>query len=102
MDTEPSLHPVQSDEGEELSLHLEESFGDAVGPISERKSDKPTPEAPIIISPPQTHKPNTYDLEWRSGRDWGNPITAFFVKYRKVNKLFFIIKCVFILHSLCQ
>ncbi|XP_062861345.1 cell adhesion molecule-related/down-regulated by oncogenes [Trichomycterus rosablanca] len=84
---QPSINPVQSDEGEGLSLHLEEGFGDTVGPISERTSNKPTPEAPIIISPPQTHKPNTYDLEWRSGRDWGNPITAYFVKYRKVNDM---------------
>ena len=45
----------------------------------------PTPEAPIILSPPQTHKPDMYDLEWRPGRDWGNPINAYFVKYRKVS-----------------
>ncbi|KAI4871908.1 hypothetical protein NFI96_023608, partial [Prochilodus magdalenae] len=71
-DSHPTVPPIQSDEGEE-------------GPPTGRSSDKPTPEAPIIISPPQTHKPNTYDLEWRAGRDWGNPISAYFVKYRKVD-----------------
>ncbi|XP_052008946.1 cell adhesion molecule-related/down-regulated by oncogenes [Xyrauchen texanus] len=84
METLPSVHPIQSDEGDELLLLGEEELGDTVGPPTERISDKPTPEAPIIISPPQTHKPNTYDLEWRAGRDWGIPINAYFVKYRKV------------------
>lgn len=83
--TPPSVHSIQSDEGDELFLTLgEKGIGDAIGSPSERISDKPTPEAPIIISPPQTHKPNMYDLEWRAGRDWGVPINAFFVKYRKV------------------
>ncbi|NWW90234.1 CDON protein, partial [Rhynochetos jubatus] len=43
------------------------------------------PEAPIILSPPQTLKPDTYDLVWRSGRDGGLPINAYFVKYRKLD-----------------
>ena len=42
------------------------------------------PEAPIILSPPQTLSPDVYTLLWRSGRDGGLPINAYFVKYRKV------------------
>lgn len=42
------------------------------------------PEAPIILSPPQTLSPDMYTLVWRSGRDGGLPINAYFVKYRKV------------------
>lgn len=88
MDTPPTVHPVQSDEGEGLFLPSEDGLSDANGSFTERASDKasdkPTPEAPIIISPPQTHRPNAYDLEWRPGRDWGRPINAYFVKYRKV------------------
>ncbi|XP_030320724.1 cell adhesion molecule-related/down-regulated by oncogenes isoform X2 [Calypte anna] len=42
------------------------------------------PEAPIILSPPQTLKPDVYHLLWRSGRDGGSPINAYFVKYRKL------------------
>ncbi|KAI7802416.1 cell adhesion molecule-related/down-regulated by oncogenes [Triplophysa rosa] len=83
-ETQPSIHPIQSDEGDELFL---KGLGDTIGSPSERISDKPTPEAPIIISPPQTHKPNMYDLEWRAGRDWGIPINAYFVKYRKVDDM---------------
>ncbi|XP_066541545.1 cell adhesion molecule-related/down-regulated by oncogenes isoform X2 [Hoplias malabaricus] len=85
METHPTISEIQSDEGEELFLRMEE--GGAIRPPTERSSDKPTPEAPIIISPPQTHKPNAYDLEWRPGRDWGSPINAYFVKYRKVDDM---------------
>lgn len=77
----PSLHPMQSDEGHEL---LPEDEGDAFDLPADRGGDRPIPEAPIIISPPQTHKPDLYDLEWRAGRDGGSPINAYFVKYRKV------------------
>ncbi|NWR92340.1 CDON protein, partial [Furnarius figulus] len=42
------------------------------------------PEAPIILSPPQTPKPDTYSLVWRPGRAGGLPINAYFVKYRKL------------------
>lgn len=70
----PSLHPMQSDEGHVPSPDDE----------GDRGADRPVPEAPIIISPPQTHKPDLYDLEWRAGRDGGSPINAYFVKYRKV------------------
>ncbi|XP_041269887.1 cell adhesion molecule-related/down-regulated by oncogenes [Onychostruthus taczanowskii] len=42
------------------------------------------PEAPIILSPPQTPRPDTYSLVWRPGRAGGLPINAYFVKYRKL------------------
>uniref|UniRef100_A0A8C8SME3 Cell adhesion molecule-related/down-regulated by oncogenes n=1 Tax=Pelusios castaneus TaxID=367368 RepID=A0A8C8SME3_9SAUR len=42
------------------------------------------PEAPVILSPPQTLKPDMYNLMWRSGKDGGLPINAYFVKYRKL------------------
>ncbi|XP_072283397.1 cell adhesion molecule-related/down-regulated by oncogenes isoform X2 [Pyxicephalus adspersus] len=53
-------------------------------------TDKPfhgalPPEAPIILSPPQTTKPDVYFLVWRSGRDGGLPINAYFVRYRKLD-----------------
>lgn len=71
---------MQSDEGHERFLTEDE--GDTINLPADRSSDRPTPEAPIIISPPQTHKPDVYDLEWRAGRD--DQINAYFVKYRKV------------------
>ncbi|XP_006242855.1 cell adhesion molecule-related/down-regulated by oncogenes isoform X2 [Rattus norvegicus] len=43
------------------------------------------PDAPNILSPPQTHMPDTYTLVWRAGRDGGMPINAYFVKYRKLD-----------------
>ncbi|KAM4016487.1 cell adhesion molecule-related/down-regulated by oncogenes isoform 2-T3 [Anomaloglossus baeobatrachus] len=43
------------------------------------------PEAPIILSPPQATKPDMYFLVWRSGRDGGLPINAYFVRYRKLD-----------------
>ncbi|XP_077105645.1 cell adhesion molecule-related/down-regulated by oncogenes [Ranitomeya variabilis] len=53
-------------------------------------TDKPVnatmlPEAPIILSPPQATKPDMYFLVWRSGRDGGLPINAYFVRYRKLD-----------------
>ncbi|KAM6973767.1 cell adhesion molecule-related/down-regulated by oncogenes [Aplochiton taeniatus] len=86
-DALPSLHPMQNDEGEGRFLSEEEAegLGDAVAPPT--ATDQPAPEAPIITSPPQTHKPDVYDLEWRAGRDWGRPINAYFVKYRKVDEM---------------
>ncbi|KAF7650412.1 hypothetical protein LDENG_00126390 [Lucifuga dentata] len=84
----PSLHPMQSDEGQDHFLTEDEGVRDSQpGPPADRSSDRPTPEAPIIISPPQTHKPDVYDLEWRPGRDAGSPINAYFVKYRKVDEM---------------
>ncbi|XP_043072724.1 cell adhesion molecule-related/down-regulated by oncogenes [Puntigrus tetrazona] len=88
MKTQPSVHPIQSDEGDEMFPSIREKvIGETTGQPTERVNDQPTPEAPIIISPPQTHKPNMYDLEWRAGRDWGIPINAYFVKYRKVDDM---------------
>ncbi|KAG9482436.1 hypothetical protein GDO78_011235 [Eleutherodactylus coqui] len=43
------------------------------------------PDAPIILSPPQATKPDMYFLVWRSGRDGGLPINAYFVRYRKLD-----------------
>ncbi|KAM5246745.1 cell adhesion molecule-related/down-regulated by oncogenes [Ctenodactylus gundi] len=43
------------------------------------------PDAPIILSPPQTHTADTYHLVWRAGKDGGLPINAYFVKYRKLD-----------------
>lgn len=82
LEASPSLHPMQSDEGH--GRFPAEDDVDAVNLPSDRSGDRPTPEAPIITSPPQTHKPDVYDLEWRAGRDGGSPINAYFVKYRKV------------------
>ncbi|XP_031719430.1 cell adhesion molecule-related/down-regulated by oncogenes [Anarrhichthys ocellatus] len=85
LEASPSLHPMQSDEGQERFLTEEE--GDTINLPADRNSGRPTPEAPIIISPPQTHKPDMYDLEWRAGRDRGSKINAYFVKYRKVDEM---------------
>nr|XP_003472739.1 cell adhesion molecule-related/down-regulated by oncogenes [Cavia porcellus] len=43
------------------------------------------PDAPIILSPPQTYTADTYHLVWRAGKDGGLPINAYFVKYRKLD-----------------
>ncbi|KAL6115791.1 cdon [Pungitius sinensis] len=85
LEASPSLHPMQSDEGHERFLPEDE--GDAINLPADRSSGRPTPEAPIITSPPQTHKPDMYDLEWRAGRDGGSQINAYFVKYRKVDEM---------------
>ncbi|MEQ2158442.1 hypothetical protein GOODEAATRI_012290, partial [Goodea atripinnis] len=84
LETSPSLQPIQSDEGDETFLAEDD---DLFNPPADRSGDRSTPEAPIIISPPQTHKPDVYDLEWRAGRDGGSPISAYFVKYRKVDDM---------------
>ncbi|RVE65165.1 hypothetical protein OJAV_G00132810 [Oryzias javanicus] len=83
-DASQSLHPIQSDEGLDRFLTDDDA---AIDPPADRSGDRPTPEAPIIISPPQTHKPDVYDLEWRAGRDGGSAINAYFVKYRKVDEM---------------
>ncbi|XP_077468235.1 cell adhesion molecule-related/down-regulated by oncogenes isoform X1 [Stigmatopora argus] len=75
-DAWPSLPPMQSDEG----FLAEED-------ANEPRSDHLPPDAPIITSPPQTHKPDVYDLEWRAGPDGGSPINAYFVRYRKVDEM---------------
>ncbi|XP_071432230.1 cell adhesion molecule-related/down-regulated by oncogenes isoform X2 [Pithys albifrons albifrons] len=53
-------------------------------PLEGAPSAAAPPEAPIILSPPQTPKPDSYSLVWRPGRDGGLPINAYFVKYRKL------------------
>ncbi|XP_031762020.1 cell adhesion molecule-related/down-regulated by oncogenes isoform X1 [Xenopus tropicalis] len=95
MSTKPEditpLDLTQSDEGDydsetrapshsQLNEHEPES----------RVTEKPysgasLPEAPIILSPPQTTKPDMYNLMWRSGKDGGLPINAYFVRYRKLD-----------------
>lgn len=61
----------------------------AVGSSLEKNaSSASVPDAPIILSPPQTHTPDTYNLVWRAGKDGGLPINAYFVKYRKVMSSF--------------
>ncbi|XP_007945430.2 cell adhesion molecule-related/down-regulated by oncogenes [Orycteropus afer afer] len=50
-------------------------------------SSASVPDAPIILSPPQTHTSDTYNLVWRSGKDGGLPINAYFVKYRKLDDI---------------
>nr|XP_057936577.1 cell adhesion molecule-related/down-regulated by oncogenes [Doryrhamphus excisus]XP_057936578.1 cell adhesion molecule-related/down-regulated by oncogenes [Doryrhamphus excisus] len=83
-DVPPSLPPMQSDEGHE---HFLADDDDTEGGGAGGGSDRLTPDAPIIVSPPQTHKPDVYDLEWRAGPDGGSPINAYFVKYRKVDEM---------------
>uniref|UniRef100_A0A8C2Z099 Cell adhesion associated, oncogene regulated n=1 Tax=Cyclopterus lumpus TaxID=8103 RepID=A0A8C2Z099_CYCLU len=85
LEASPSLHPMQSDEGHEP--FLTEVEGGGISLPADRSNGRPTPEAPIITSPPQTHKPDMYDLEWRAGRDGGSQINAYFVKYRKVDEM---------------
>ncbi|RXM91333.1 Cell adhesion molecule-related/down-regulated by oncogenes [Acipenser ruthenus] len=75
---------VQSDEGEG-GYRQEAGHGEDKATPTERTSADPPPEAPIILSAPQTLKPDMYDLVWRPGRDWGTPINAYFVKYRKLD-----------------
>ncbi|KAM9318926.1 cell adhesion molecule-related/down-regulated by oncogenes isoform 1-T2 [Pholidichthys leucotaenia] len=85
LEASPSLHSIQSDEGHERFLTEDE--GNPTNLPVDRSAERLTPEAPIIISPPQTHKPDVYDLEWKAGRDGGSPINAYFVKYRKVDEM---------------
>ncbi|XP_069869657.1 cell adhesion molecule-related/down-regulated by oncogenes-like isoform X2 [Dipodomys merriami] len=56
----------------------------AVGSSEKNATGVSVPDAPIILSPPQTHTPDTYNLVWRAGKDGGLPINAYFVKYRKL------------------
>ncbi|XP_044293344.1 cell adhesion molecule-related/down-regulated by oncogenes isoform X1 [Varanus komodoensis] len=81
---------AQSDEGNEDSeMGLQGSSPTEI-PTDEMATEKISngispPEAPIILSPPQTHKPDQYNLVWRPGKDGGQPINAYFVKYRKLD-----------------
>ncbi|XP_068023389.1 cell adhesion molecule-related/down-regulated by oncogenes isoform X2 [Melanerpes formicivorus] len=57
----------------------------AAAAVTEKASEGAAPpEAPIILSPPQTPKADAYTLVWRPGRAGGLPINAYFVKYRKL------------------
>lgn len=81
---------VQSDEGDydydlELQNATPTNWPDGK-PATEKSSDGATPpDAPIILSPPRTLKPDVYHLVWKSGKDGGFPINAYFVKYRKLD-----------------
>ncbi|XP_008581945.1 PREDICTED: cell adhesion molecule-related/down-regulated by oncogenes [Galeopterus variegatus] len=69
-----------------LSSFLAKAPSSAAGPSPVKNaSGTSVPDAPIILSPPQTHTPDTYNLVWRAGRDGGLPINAYFVKYRKLD-----------------
>ncbi|KAB1254871.1 Cell adhesion molecule-related/down-regulated by oncogenes [Camelus dromedarius] len=105
-------NPTQSDksDGSEtglLSSFLVKEHSSAVESSSEKNaSGTSVPDAPIILSPPQTHTPDTYNLVWRAGKDGGLPINAYFVKYRKVIRIFsplypfFFFKALFSLEQL--
>lgn len=83
---------IQSDEGDgdydsEMGLQSSSPTEMLIGEIATEKSSSgiSPPEAPIILSPPQTLKPDQYNLVWRPGKDGGQPINAYFVKYRKLD-----------------
>ncbi|CAH2320342.1 cell adhesion molecule-related down-regulated by oncogenes [Pelobates cultripes] len=76
---------VQSDEEDD-----ESAVRTSTATSTSATTDKPPngaalPEAPIILSPPQATKPDMYFLVWRSGKDGGLPINAYFVRYRKLD-----------------
>ena len=85
-----SSDPTQNDKSDDSETGLLSSFpvkghSSAKESSSEKNaSGTSVPDAPIILSPPQTHTPDTYNLVWRAGKDGGLPINAYFVKYRKV------------------
>ncbi|XP_077162542.1 cell adhesion molecule-related/down-regulated by oncogenes [Paroedura picta] len=82
---------TQSDEGDgeyDLELGLQSSSPTEI--IDEAATEKALrgvspPDAPIILSPPQTLKPDQYNLVWRPGKDGGLPVNFYFVKYRKLD-----------------
>ncbi|XP_010083795.1 PREDICTED: cell adhesion molecule-related/down-regulated by oncogenes, partial [Pterocles gutturalis] len=87
----PPLELAQSDESHG-DLGAETAFPSSPPTKSRLTATEKTPnaaaappEAPIILSPPQTPKPDVYNLVWRPGRDGGLPINAYFVKYRKLD-----------------
>ncbi|XP_054251555.1 cell adhesion molecule-related/down-regulated by oncogenes [Indicator indicator] len=71
---------------EEAPAEAAPSGGDlGAAAVTEKASEGAAPpEAPIILSPPQTPKADAYTLVWRPGRAGGLPINAYFVKYRKL------------------
>ncbi|KAM4703952.1 cell adhesion molecule-related/down-regulated by oncogenes isoform 2-T4 [Rhinophrynus dorsalis] len=86
-----ALDLTQSDEGDyDLETIAPEPSQSSEPQADSLSTDKPfngasLPEAPIILSPPQTAKPDMYNLIWRSGKDGGLPINAYFVRYRKLD-----------------
>ncbi|XP_057605710.1 cell adhesion molecule-related/down-regulated by oncogenes isoform X3 [Hippopotamus amphibius kiboko] len=82
--------PTQNDEsdGSETGLLssflVKENFIATESSSEKNANGTSVPDAPIILSPPQTHMPDTYSLVWRAGKDGGLPINAYFVKYRKL------------------
>ncbi|XP_070256219.1 cell adhesion molecule-related/down-regulated by oncogenes isoform X2 [Myotis yumanensis] len=74
-----------SETGLASSLPVREHPSAAESPSEKSASGASVPEAPIILSPPQTPTADTYNLLWRAGKDGGLPINAYFVKYRKLD-----------------
>ncbi|XP_006775115.1 PREDICTED: cell adhesion molecule-related/down-regulated by oncogenes [Myotis davidii] len=74
-----------SETGLASSLPVREHLSAVESPSEKSGSGASVPEAPIILSPPQTPTADTYNLLWRAGRDGGLPINAYFVKYRKLD-----------------
>ncbi|MEE6484497.1 hypothetical protein FKM82_013888 [Ascaphus truei] len=88
------ITPVDLTQSDEGNYDSETSAPDPSQPGEQhpgtQATDKPfngasLPEAPIILSPPQATKPDMYNLKWRSGKDGGMPINAYFVRYRKLD-----------------
>ncbi|XP_060036127.1 cell adhesion molecule-related/down-regulated by oncogenes isoform X2 [Erinaceus europaeus] len=76
----------EGSETEPLSSFPAKEHASALESSSEKNAGGTSvPDAPIILSPPQTHMPDTYSLMWRAGKDGGLPINAYFVKYRKLD-----------------
>ncbi|XP_030188083.1 cell adhesion molecule-related/down-regulated by oncogenes [Lynx canadensis] len=84
-------NPTQNDKRDGSEAGLLSSFpGKKHSSAVESSPEKNTsgasvPDAPIILSPPQTYTSDTYNLVWRAGKDGGLPINAYFVKYRKLD-----------------
>lgn len=83
-DAAQSEEREHSETGLASSLPAREHPSAVESPSEKSASGASVPEAPIILSPPQTPTADTYNLLWRAGKDGGLPINAYFVKYRKV------------------
>ncbi|XP_060643471.2 cell adhesion molecule-related/down-regulated by oncogenes [Anolis sagrei] len=86
------VEAAQSDEGDgDHDLEMDPESSSTTEILTDEVATEKTsngispPEAPIILSPPQTLKPDQYNLVWRPGRDGGQPINFYFVKYRKLD-----------------
>uniref|UniRef100_A0A7N5JLI5 Cell adhesion associated, onco regulated n=1 Tax=Ailuropoda melanoleuca TaxID=9646 RepID=A0A7N5JLI5_AILME len=90
-ETDTASDPTQNDKRDSSEAGLLSSFpvkghAGAVDSAPEKNaSGASVPDAPIILSPPQTYTADTYHLVWRAGKDGGLPINAYFVKYRKLD-----------------